>query len=267
MAAEGGYDPDTTNPFDPHGDDHDETTPLVTHRDEEGTEMRHRVPVLRYPPTTKTSTSKGGEHETSFIDTPSGGLIFVSREQAREELNKDIHEVFPNINKKLLPNIRRDDYNRLVVNLGKTNSKDWVIAHDGRPSYDMGLSKFPKGLRTGLGKTNVEINQEVYEKQKEQEEKLAKIEQDREEASRAKAENDEKLKDAKDRLDNLENVLREKMDAKKRVSSHDEEEDIDRRITSIRKSIKDVGREVDGYARDSGRLEQATIDADARVEE
>ena len=267
--AEGGYDPDTTNPFDPHGDDDDDndTTPLVPHRYEEGTEMRHRTPVIRYPPTTKTSTSKGGVHETSFIDTPSGGLIFASREQAREELNKDIHEVFPNINKKLLPHIRRDDYNRLVVNLGKTNSKDWVIAHDGRPSRDMELSKFPKGLRSGLGKTNEQINQEAYEKQKEKEEKLAKIEQEREEASRAKAENNEKLQDAKDRLANLENVLGEKMEAKKRVSSPDEEEDIDKSITSIRKSIKDVGREVDGHTKDRGRLEQATIDADARVEE
>ena len=63
---------------------------------------RYSYPPIHYEPTTKTSTSKSGEQETSFIDTPSGASIFVSREQAREELDKDIHEVFPNINKKLI---------------------------------------------------------------------------------------------------------------------------------------------------------------------
>ena len=262
--------PETTNPFDTHGDDHDDedTTPLVSHRDEgEEIGMKQWNPFSKYPPRTKTSTSKGGEHETSFIDTPSGGLIFVSREQAREELNKDIHEVFPNINKKLLPNIRRDDYNRLVVNLGKTNSKDWVIAHDGRPSYDMGLSKFPKGLRTGLGKTNVEINQEVYEKQKEQEEKLAKIEQEREEARREKAENDEKLEDAKDRLTNLKKVVREQEDAKKYALTSEDKETYARSIETSRNAMREVSIEVYGFQIERDRLEQSERNADARVEE
>ena len=99
--AEGGYDPETTNPFDPHGDDHDDdkdTTPLIPH---EEIGMKHRTPFRKYPPRPKTSTSTSGE--TTFIDTPSGEHIFKTREQAREDLDKDIHEVFPNINKKLLP--------------------------------------------------------------------------------------------------------------------------------------------------------------------
>ena len=122
--AEGG---ETTNPFDPHGDgDHDggdvnENIPLLPH---EETEMKRRAPFHKYPPWVKTSTSTSGEHETSFIDTTSGEHTFETRKRAIEELDKDIHEVFPSISKKLLPYIRRDDYNRLILNLGKTNSID-----------------------------------------------------------------------------------------------------------------------------------------------
>ena len=89
--AEGGYEPGTTNPFDPHGDDHDdrETTGLLDREKQEEEERRRwqeRYSPRRaesgrgeevgmkvhyppgYEPTTKTSTSKVGEQETSFIE-------------------------------------------------------------------------------------------------------------------------------------------------------------------------------------------------------
>ena len=45
--AEGGYDPENTNPFDPHGDDHDgDKTPLIP-REETG--MKRRAPFVSHP--------------------------------------------------------------------------------------------------------------------------------------------------------------------------------------------------------------------------
>ena len=57
------------------------------------------------------------------------------------------------------------------------------------------------------------------------------------------------------------------MEAKNNVESPEEAEDIDRKIARTRKSIKEVGIEVDGYTKERGRLEQVTRDADARVVE
>ena len=269
--AEGGYDPENTNPFDPHegdddDDDDDDTTPLVPH---EGIGMKHRAPFRKYPqpPWAKTSTSTSGEHETSFIDTPSGAVIFESRRQAKEELDKDIHEVFPNISKKLLPLIRRDEYNRLIINLGKTNSKDWVIASDGRPSPNIDLAKFPKGLRDHLGKTNEQINQEAYDKQKEEEEKQAKREQELQQARRAKAENDEKLRDAEERRENLERVVKEQEEAREHALTTEDKESHTRSAEASRNALRQVSVEVVELRVERDRLEQAERNADARVEE
>ena len=190
--------------------------------EEVGMKERYEYPRIHYEPTTKTSTSKSGEQETSFIDTPSGAHIFLTREIAREELDKDMHEVFPNINKKLLPLIRRDDYGQLVLNLGKANSKDWVIAFSGEPSYDIKKAKFPKGVRENLGKTNVQINQENQEAYEKQQEEQAKREQEQEQARRREKEAEEKLYDANERLINLRNSLAEQERARNNVESPEE---------------------------------------------
>ena len=109
--AEGGYKPETTNPFDPHGgDDDDDTTPLFTHREGEEVGMKQHGSLpswkkkgYHFPSITKTNTS--GSHETSFIDTPSGGLLFVSRrEQEKLEVEERIKDEYQNPNlKKFFP--------------------------------------------------------------------------------------------------------------------------------------------------------------------
>ena len=231
--------------------------------------MKHYTypPTRPYNTTTKTSTSKGGEQESSFIDSPSGERIFETRQQMKEELDKEILEVFPNINKKLIPHIRRDDYNRLIINLGKSNSRDWVIASDGRPSRDMGLAKFPKGLRSRLGKTNIQINQENLEKQKEEEEKQAKREQELRQAKRAKAENDEKLRDAEERKKNLERVVKEQEEAGKFSPTEENRESHARSAEASRNALRQVSTEVEGLRVERNRLEGAERNADANVEE
>ena len=162
--AEGGYDPETTFPGgDNEGyDPHDDKTPLIPGEEvgmKHWTDKDHQFPSI-----TKSSSSK--KQETSFMGGNTDGKdALEQRIRDKEELEKDILKVYPSINKKLLPFIRRDDYGQMIVNLGKKNSKDWVIAYDGSPGHDVGLAKFPKGLRDGLGKTNVQINQENYDKQ------------------------------------------------------------------------------------------------------
>ena len=274
-------------------DDDDESTGLLDREKEEEDErrrwqekhsplgeryeMKHREPRLphwwekgyKFPDissTTKTSTS--GKQETSFMGGDTDGRdVLEKRIRDREELEGDIHEVFPNINKGLLPHIRRDDYNRLVVNLGKTNSRDWVIASDGRPSNDIGLAKFPKGLRSGLGKTNEQINQEAYEVQKKEEERQAKREQEQEQARRAKAENEEKLRDAEEREENLEKVVKEQEEAKKYALSTEDKESHTRSAEASRNALRQVSTEVDGFRAERDRLEQAERNADTQVEE
>ena len=142
-----------------------------------------------------------------------------------------------------------------------------MIAFDGRPGKDVDLAKFPKGTRKDLGKTNVQINQENLENQRRQEQELQKRVEEREKAKRDEAANAEDLLDAKGRLENLNSVLREQIEAKRKASTPEEEEDIDRNIAITKKSIKTVGIEVDGYTKDRGRLEQATRDAEEQVNE
>ena len=218
-------------------------------------------------PTTKTSTSKSGEQETSFIDSPSAADIFLSREKAREELNKDIREVFPNINKKLLPLIRRDDYGQLVINLGKAKSKDWVIAFSGEPSHVIEKAKFPKGVRKDLGKTNVQINQENQEAYEKQQEKQAKREQKLEEERRKKEKNEELLRDAEEREKNLEEVVKEQEEAKKHSLTEEDKENLAKSNKTTRDSLRQVRTEVDGFRAERDRLEQAERNADERVQE
>ena len=266
--AEGGYDPDDTSIF-PGGEGETSETTGLMHHDGEEMGMKHRTPPdFSRPPRTSTSQSGQHEQETSFMgDTPSGEIYVSKKEQEMAELKKDVFEVFPIIDKKLLPFIRRDKYNQLILNLGKGNSVDWVIAFDGRPGKDVGLAKFPKGIMKALGKTNVQINQENLENQQRQEQELQKRVEEREKAKRDESANAEDLLDAKGRLENLNSVLREQIEAKRKASTPEEEEDIDRNIAITKKSIKTVGIEVDGYTKDRGRLEQATRDAEEQVNE
>ena len=235
-------------------------------RVESGMEMKgtkRRAEFIPLPPQrdkTKTSTSK----ETKFMGETRD---FDSILQNREELEKDVYEVFPNIVKTLLPHIRRDEYNQLIFNQGKSNSKDWTIAYDGRPSHDVGLAKFPKGIRRLLGKTNEEINQEAHRKQEEEEERQAKREQELEEVRRYKAENYEKLKDAEERVANLQQVVEEKKEARKNALTSEDEESNARSIETTREAIRQVSVEVEELRVERGRLEQVERNADEMVQD
>ena len=268
--AEGGYDPETTNPFDPHGDDHDdgddnENIPLIPPRKEgEETGMKRKP---QRPQQHKTSTSTSGEQETTFIDTPSGAAIFESRRQAREELDKDIRKVFPYIYKDMLPLIRRGEYNRLIFNKGNKNSRDWVIAYDGIPSPDIESSKFSKGIRRLLGRTNEQINQENYDKQEEEDEKQAKKEQELEQARRAKAENDEKLDDAEERMENLKRVVKEQEEARDHALTTEDKESHTRSLEASRNALSKVSKEIDELRVVGNRLVQAERNADEMVQD
>ena len=262
--AEGG-DPETTNPFDPHGDDHDESN--------DKTPLLHRHPPERLPPpwggkghkfpsTTKTSTS--GEKETSFIDLPSGKLV-SSAEKAKEEIERKIKEIFykPAISSFLS---RIDRYGRVMVRLHRINAKEYELINSGG-DLAIDLEKLPKGLREALGKTHVEDNNEKYELQEKEEEKQRKREEILEKVKRDKAVNSQDLQDAESRLENLNRVLREQIGAKNNAESSEEVEDIDRSIARTRKSIKTVGIEVDDHTKERNRLEQARREAGEQVVE
>ena len=254
--AEGGYEPETTNPFDPHGDD-DDKTPLLPN-EEIGMKPRgEAVFVSVPPPQSKTSTNTSGEQETSFTDIPSGGDILKERERYMKILREDIYDVFPYIDKKLIPCIRRGLYTQLIINLGKKNSVDHIIAFDGRPNPKNDLSGFPKGLHRALGKTNVQINKEAYVKQKYEEEKQAKREQELEQARRDKAENDEKLRDAEERRENLKQVVREQEEAGNHALTTEDKESHTRSTEASRNALRQVSTEVDGLREERNRLEQA----------
>ena len=75
------------------------------------------------------------------------------------------------------------------------------------------------------------------------------------------------MQDAKERSSNLQDVLREQLEARNNVESPEEAEDLDRKITRTRKSIKTVGIEVDNLTLDRGRLERVTMDAEAQLVE
>ena len=263
---------DNTGTFPGGEGDDDDTTPIISHDKGEEIEVKHHKPPKGFlespPPRTKTSTSTSGDQETSFMpDTPSGKVYVSAREQQMEDLEKDVLEVFPTIDKKLLPFIRRDEFNQLILNLGNAKSRDWVIAFDGRPGKDIDLARFPKVTRRNLGKTNVQINNERRAKQLEEEGKQAGRMKRLEEVRDMKSENERKLSDAQERLENLNKVLREKQDRKNSAESPEEAQDIESSTTPTRKSIKEVQVEIDNLVGESNRLEQATRDAEERVNE
>ena len=257
--AEGGYDPETTNPFDPHEDNDGDSTPLIPH---EETEMKRRAPFISRPPPrprAKTSTSTSGEHETSFIDTPSEKELYTSiREQQREEIESRTKEKFANPSyKKFISDI--DEYDRVYFKLLRGNAKRWYLDGD--------VSKFPKTLRASLGRTHEEVNQEAYNKQKEEEEKQAKKEQELQQARRNLVKNDEKLLDAGERKDNLHRVVKEQEEAREHALSPEDKESYTRRIEENSNKYREVSKELDELRVERDRLEQAERNADEMVQE
>ena len=128
--AEGGEPTDSTNPFTPD-EGADDTTPLIPHRDGDEMEIRHwtrKIKIL--PPPTSTSQSGHHSQETSFMSETPSGKIFNSRlEQERYEIDSRIKRIFPSAKtSKFLSRI--DEYDRVVIKLGKINSKDYVLLNE-----------------------------------------------------------------------------------------------------------------------------------------
>ena len=253
MAEVGGYNETGTFP-EGEGETSDKS-PFVPHQGEEGMEMKHRRQSgYEFPSITKSSASK--HQETSF-NTPSG-IVVISHEQQKEEIERRTNKKFVNPNyKKFISGI--DDYDRVYFKLRRDNAKMWYLDGD--------ESKFPKTLQKALGKTREEVNNENYEKQQEEERKQAVREEILEKAKRDEAENAEKLEDAKSRVKELKRVGREHIDAKKNAASPEERVEIGKSIEVTRRSMRAVQKEVDDLIKGGDRLEQATRDANAQVEE
>ena len=143
--AEGG-DPDSTNPFDSHGNHHDdndsEDMPLLPFGKEKN-------PVVK----TSTSTPKSSSshhHNPSFIDeTPSG--VMNAREEMREEANNRTKIYFPRSNEKDLFG-RINDEGQVTVSLTdrKDNRQYPILDANNDPLFDDKYRALYKGKRVPL---------------------------------------------------------------------------------------------------------------------
>ena len=172
--AEGGYDPETTNPFDPHGDDHDdgddnENIPLIPI-------PKEKPPSHKYPwqstPIQHSSTS--AHHNPSYVDTltPSGRLRFT--ESSRDVAAIEIKERFPYTDtSKYFSTIGNGDKDVFIkIKGGIKNIWHPIIDEDGEV---VDLAKLPKTLRDALGKTVGEIMMERNEENNKAEKKIKEL--------------------------------------------------------------------------------------------
>ena len=181
MAEAGGYKPETTNPFDPHGDDHDdgdeENIPLLPY--EKG------KPSHNYPwsstPIQHTSTS--AHHNPSFMpdNTPSGKLH--TKEVYQDIAAEEIKENFPNTDTSKYFSKMGDD-GTIYVKIKKGLKNIWhpIIDRDGEVIMGEGRKKFPKTLRDALGKTLGEIMTDRIVDNERAEERIKELQEQRENA-------------------------------------------------------------------------------------
>ena len=164
--AEGGYDPETTNPFNPHGDDDDDTTPLVPHDKGGGTEMKHRAPFSKYPPRTKTSTNSSGEHETSFMpDTPSGKVYVSEREQEMEEIERKVKAKLPHAHLGQFKT-KMDSFGQVWISLFRSGAKEHLLIDMNDELGNLKkIRNASKTLKDALGMTVEEIANENIAKE------------------------------------------------------------------------------------------------------
>ena len=181
--AEGGYDPETTNPFDPRGGDDgdrgdDENIPLLPF-------SKGKPPSFKHPPGTSTPiqhTSTSAHHyNPSFVDeTPSGVIHY--REVFQDIAAAEIKEQFPNTDTSKYFFKMEDDV--VYVKIKKKGLRNiWhPIIKDGEVIVDEGKKKLPKTLRDALGKTVGEIVTERISENKRAEERIKELREQRENA-------------------------------------------------------------------------------------
>ena len=218
--AEGGYDLDETNPFDPN-EGADDRTPLIPHH-------RDEIEMMDRTSTPLTSTSKRRTQTTSFIDgdvTPSG--VMQTREEMREKADKIIKDSFPNADTTGF--FTRIEDGRVEARLKKVNSVWYpILDEDGEvlPNYKEG--RFPKGLNKALGMSVTEIaTEEVARNNKENE-------KDEEELKELREHKDNAFPSDRDRIDDRIKVVQERINERNQKN-----EAIEDRF-SLRRRIKTI---------------------------
>ena len=193
--AEGGYDPETTNPFDTHGDDHDDDkTPLIKKEKEIG--MKERRPPRRPPgyDTQHSSTSTSGEHETTFIDTPSGKVYVSAREQEMKEIERKVKEKLPNANLGQFRS-RMDGFGQVFISLFRSGAKEHLLIDMNDELGNLKkIRNASKTLKDALGMTVEEIaNENIAEETALKEKAEARVKELREQRENAFPEDHERI--------------------------------------------------------------------------
>ena len=156
--AEGGHEPETTNPFVPHGDDHDdgdddENIPLLPFSKEK--------PSFKHPTGTSTPiqhTSTSAHHNPSYFDENTASGKLHSKETLQDIAAEEIKEYFPNTDtSKYFSKMEVDGTIYVKIKKGLKNIWHPIIDGDGDVIMGEGRKKFPKTLRDALGKTVGEI--------------------------------------------------------------------------------------------------------------
>ena len=181
--AEGGYDPETTNPFDPHGDDHDdrdddENIPLLP--------FSKGKPSFKHPTGTSTPiqhSSTSAHHNPSFVDTTTPSGKIHTREVSQDIAAEEIKENFPNTDtSKYFSKMGGDGTIYIKIKQGLKNIWHPIIDRDGEVKIDRGKKKLPKTLRDALGKTYGEIITDRIVENERAEERIKKLQEQRENA-------------------------------------------------------------------------------------
>ena len=179
--AEGGYDPETTNPFDPHGDDHndnddgdDENIPLLP--------FSKGKPSFKHPTGTSTPiqhTSTSAHHNPSYFDENTASGKLHSRETLQDIAAEQIKEHFPNTDTSKYLSKMKDDVVCVKIKRGIRNVWHPIIDKFGDV---MDVAKLPRTLRDALGKTVGEIIMERFVENGRAEEKIKVLQEQRENA-------------------------------------------------------------------------------------
>ena len=209
----------------------------------------------------KTSTNK--VEETLFGGTRTLEEKMKELGRVREQVRDEVLKVFPNIDKKYLPLINFDDYGRLVYKGDKVwkdgvdHNIPYIIAINGVPSEDFNLkSKFPKGLKDALGKSNLQINDENLEKQRILEEEQRKKEQRLDELRRERDKIDRDNIDSRARLEEFSKELDEHEKVGQGLPTVQEAEYIRERLPEIREGMREEKQKIIVNKQNLERLDQ-----------
>ena len=177
--AEVGDGPDTTNPFDPHGDDHDdgddnENIPLLPFSKGKSS-FKH--PTKTSTPIQHTSTSS--RHNPSYFDENTASGKLQSQEVLQDIAAEQIKENFPNTDTSKYFSEMRGDVVYIKIKKGLRNVWHPIIDKFGDV---MDVAKLPKTLRNALGKTVGEIIMERFVENKRAEERIKELQEQRDNA-------------------------------------------------------------------------------------